>query len=155
MRVADVAGALDWLECPAVRAPQHHRPDRPQPWRLDDDARGAGKLRPGQRGLRGGGRLLSRLPPRSIRDVAVPLLILIGDKDDWTPAENCRRLQAGRLHAARARRGCHYPSAYHSFDAAVPIAPSPWPTARAIGWATIRGRPRCRGAHAGLLRQTT
>ena len=28
------------------------------------------------------------------RDVAVPLLILIGDKDDWTPADNCRKLQS-------------------------------------------------------------
>lgn len=47
---------------------------------------------------------------------AAPLLILIGDKDDWTPAEPCRKL------AATARAAGHpvtikvYPGAHHSFD---------------------------------------
>jgi poly(3-hydroxybutyrate) depolymerase len=44
MRVADVAGALDFTERPVVRVPGRYRPDRPQPWRLDDDAGGAEEL---------------------------------------------------------------------------------------------------------------
>jgi dienelactone hydrolase len=50
-----------------------------------------------------------------------PLLILIGDKDDWTPAEPCRRL------ADRAQRDGHpvaikvYPGVHHAFDSGNPI----------------------------------
>ena len=45
-----------------------------------------------------------------------PVLILIGEKDDWTPAEPCRRLAE-----ASRQRGYPvdikvYPGAYHSFD---------------------------------------
>ena len=50
-----------------------------------------------------------------------PLLILIGEKDDWTPAEPCR-------HLAEASRGAGYPvdikiyaGAHHSFDSDRPI----------------------------------
>jgi dienelactone hydrolase len=49
-----------------------------------------------------------------------PLLILIGEKDDWTPAEHCRVL------AERAAAAGHpvtikiYPGAYHSFDSVNP-----------------------------------
>ena len=50
-----------------------------------------------------------------------PLLILVGEKDDWTPAEPCRRL------AERAREAGYpvsvkiYPGALHSFDSASPV----------------------------------
>ncbi len=50
-----------------------------------------------------------------------PLLILIGEKDDWTPAETCRRL------AESSRAETHpveikvYPGAHHSFDSAAPV----------------------------------
>lgn len=50
------------------------------------------------------------------RDVAVPLLILIGDKDDWTPADNCRRLQAAGFTRPDLVQVVYYPNAYHSFD---------------------------------------
>jgi dienelactone hydrolase len=50
-----------------------------------------------------------------------PLLILIGEKDDWTPAEPCRRL----TDAARARSYPVsikiYPGAHHAFDSANPV----------------------------------
>ena len=47
-----------------------------------------------------------------------PILILIGDEDDWTPADRCKRLHD------RAERASHkpvvrlkvYPRAHHSFD---------------------------------------
>jgi dienelactone hydrolase len=50
-----------------------------------------------------------------------PLLILIGDQDDWTPAEPCRVLaeratQAGDLVAIKI-----YPGAHHSFDSPNPV----------------------------------
>jgi dienelactone hydrolase len=50
-----------------------------------------------------------------------PLLILIGDKDDWTPTEHCRTL------AEASRRAGHpvaikvYPGAHHSFDSPNPV----------------------------------
>ena len=50
-----------------------------------------------------------------------PLLILIGEKDDWTPAPTCQTL------ADAARRAGHpvflpiYPGAHHSFDSPNPI----------------------------------
>ena len=50
------------------------------------------------------------------RDVAVPLLILIGDKDDWTPAERCRKLQAAGFTQPGLVEAVYYPNAYHSFD---------------------------------------
>lgn len=50
-----------------------------------------------------------------------PVLILIGDKDDWTPAEPCRKLadvarEAGHPVAIRVYRGAH-----HSFDSPNPL----------------------------------
>jgi dienelactone hydrolase len=50
-----------------------------------------------------------------------PLLILIGDKDDWTPAEPCRKLvdtarQAGHPVAIKV-----YPGAHHAFDSPNPV----------------------------------
>ena len=50
------------------------------------------------------------------RDVAVPLLIMIGDKDDWTLAENCRKLQAAGFTQPSLVDVVYYPNAYHSFD---------------------------------------
>ena len=56
--------------------------------------------------------------------VAAPALILIGEKDDWTPADACRRLVAGESEYGMSRekgdgppiRLIVYPGAYHSFD---------------------------------------
>jgi dienelactone hydrolase len=54
-----------------------------------------------------------------------PLLILIGENDDWTPAEPCRRLteisrQAGYPVAIKV-----YPGAYHGFDSNNPVRYDP------------------------------
>jgi len=49
-------------------------------------------------------------------DVAVPLLILIGDKDDWTSAADCRRMQAAGFARPDLVEAVYYPDAYHSFD---------------------------------------
>jgi dienelactone hydrolase len=60
------------------------------------------------------------MPSGVYRPVA-PLLILIGEKDDWTPAEPCRKL----AHAARAAGQpvaiTVYPGAHHSFDSPNPV----------------------------------
>lgn len=50
-----------------------------------------------------------------------PVLILIGEKDDWTPADPCRKLaqvagQAGYPVAIKV-----YPGAHHSFDSYAPV----------------------------------
>jgi len=54
-----------------------------------------------------------------------PLLILIGESDDWTPAEPCRKLtevarQAGYPVAIKV-----YPGAYHGFDSNKPVRYDP------------------------------
>jgi dienelactone hydrolase len=50
-----------------------------------------------------------------------PLLILIGEKDDWTPAEPCRRLARAAQDAGYAVAIKVYPDAHHSFDSAKPV----------------------------------
>ncbi|PYM71292.1 MAG: dienelactone hydrolase family protein [Candidatus Rokuibacteriota bacterium] len=52
---------------------------------------------------------------------AGPLLILIGEKDDWTPAEPCRRLAEAAQRAGSPVTIKVYPGAYHSFDSANPV----------------------------------
>jgi dienelactone hydrolase len=50
-----------------------------------------------------------------------PVLILIGDKDDWTPAEPCRQLAAASRAAGYPVEIKVYPGAYHSFDSDHPV----------------------------------
>jgi len=47
---------------------------------------------------------------------AAPLLILIGEKDDWTPAAPCRQLAADARAAGHPVTIKVYPNAHHSFD---------------------------------------
>lgn len=48
-------------------------------------------------------------------NVALPLRILIGEKDDWTTPERCRAVQAGAKNPSLIQ-ATYYPDAYHSFD---------------------------------------
>ena len=50
-----------------------------------------------------------------------PLLILIGEADDWTPAEPCRRLAAASRQAGHPVDIVVYPGAHHSFDSPAPV----------------------------------
>jgi dienelactone hydrolase len=50
-----------------------------------------------------------------------PLLILIGERDDWTPAEHCRRLAAAAQAAGYPVEIKVYPGAHHSFDSVAPV----------------------------------
>src|SRR5258705_5790757 len=52
---------------------------------------------------------------------AGPLLILIGEKDDWTPAEPCRLLADAAQRAGSPVMIKVYPGAYHSFDNPNPL----------------------------------
>ena len=66
-------------------------------------------------------RLGAGAPSTGVYRPVAPLLILIGEKDDWTPAEPCRKLtdaaQAGYPVTIKV-----YPGAYHSFDSDQPGA---------------------------------
>ncbi|CCD95947.1 putative dienelactone hydrolase [Bradyrhizobium sp. ORS 375] len=48
--------------------------------------------------------------------LAVPTLILIGDKDDWTPAQDCQKWMSLRPDKGAPVKLQVYPGAYHSFD---------------------------------------
>jgi dienelactone hydrolase len=50
-----------------------------------------------------------------------PLLILIGELDDWTPAESCRRLAEAARFAGHPVAIKVYPGAHHSFDSLAPV----------------------------------
>jgi dienelactone hydrolase len=49
-----------------------------------------------------------------------PVLILIGAKDDWTPAEPCRKLAEAARAAGQPVAIKIYPGAHHSFDSSRP-----------------------------------
>jgi dienelactone hydrolase len=50
-----------------------------------------------------------------------PLLILIGENDDWTPAEPCRKLTEAAQKAGYRVTIKVYPGAHHSFDSSNPV----------------------------------
>jgi dienelactone hydrolase len=113
MRVADIAGALDFLAA---------RPDviKGRIGIIGHSHGGSTTMRALQktfdlkaRGLRGGVAYYPGCTPAFNAGVGLPLLILIGDKDDWTPAEACHRLQPERPELVET---VYYPNAYHSFD---------------------------------------
>lgn len=52
---------------------------------------------------------------------AAPVLILIGEKDDWTPAEPCRKLAEVAWQAGQPVTIKVYPGAYHGFDGPSPV----------------------------------
>jgi dienelactone hydrolase len=58
---------------------------------------------------------------RGVYKPVAPLLILIGEKDDWTPAEPCRRLAEASQKAGYPVSIKIYPDAYHSFDSPKPL----------------------------------
>ena len=70
-----------------------------------------------------------------------PVLILIGEADDWTPAEPCRELADAARKAGYPVAIKVYPGAYHSFD-------SPYPT-RYVQARVNANSPTGRGATTG------
>lgn len=119
MRVADIAGALDYLAT---------RPDVVKgkigiighSHGASTTIRSAQKLFGlAQRGLAAGVAYYPRCNPSFDTDIDVPVLILAGDKDDWTPDERCRVLQTA-LARPELVEAVYYPNAYHSFDSRLP-----------------------------------
>ncbi len=54
-------------------------------------------------------------------EASVPLLLLLGDADDWTPAEPCKQLAATEpAHGPRPQWQA-FEGAYHGFDGAAPV----------------------------------
>jgi dienelactone hydrolase len=45
-----------------------------------------------------------------------PLIVLIGESDDWTPAEPCKQLTAAVAARGEAMQIVTYPNTYHDFD---------------------------------------
>jgi dienelactone hydrolase len=119
MRVADIAGAIDYLNAqPFVQ--------RGNIGLIGHSHGGWTVMRSVQkdyglaaRGLRAAVAYYPLCQPQFDSGVAVPLLILIGDKDDWTPADNCRRLQKAGFARPELVEAVFYPNAYHSFDSKV------------------------------------
>ncbi len=115
-RVPDIAGAMAFLKAqPFVRGDRlgligHSHGG----WTAIRAVQGGYNL--AAQGLRAAVAYYPSCSQRFDRDVAVPLLILIGDKDDWTPAEDCRRLQAAGFTRPALVETVYYPNARHSFD---------------------------------------
>jgi dienelactone hydrolase len=116
MRVADVAGALDFLKTqPFVRRNTFGLIGHSHGgWTTMRAVQGSFDL--AARGLKAAVAYYPLCQQQFDRDVAVPLLILIGDKDDWTPADNCRKLQSAGFRRPDLVEVVYYPNAYHSFD---------------------------------------
>jgi dienelactone hydrolase len=119
MRVADVAGALAFLnDQPFVRKDDigliGHSHGGWTTVRAVQKVYGLAEL-----GLRAAVAYYPACQQQHDRDVTVPLLILIGERDDWTPADNCRKLQAAGFARPELVEAVYYPAAYHSFDSRV------------------------------------
>ena len=115
-RVADIAGAMDYLNAqPFVRKNDigligHSHGG----WTTMRAVQGSFGL--AGRGLRAAVAYYPSCSAAFDSDFAVPLLILIGDRDDWTPASNCQRMQAAGFTRPELVKLVTYPDAYHSFD---------------------------------------
>ena len=115
MRISDIAGALDHLAT---------RPDvvKGKIGIIGHSHGGSTVIRSAQksfdlaqRGLAGGVAYYPGCNPASDTGIDIPVLLLAGDKDDWTSAERCRRMVAG-LARSNLVEAVYYPNAYHSFD---------------------------------------
>jgi dienelactone hydrolase len=54
-----------------------------------------------------------------------PVLVLSGEKDDWTPAEECRQMVEESRKDSLPLEIIIYPGAYHSFDSNSPVVYNP------------------------------
>ncbi len=78
-----------------------------------------------------------------------PLLILVGEKDDWTPAGPCRAMAEAAEHAGQTIQHTVYAGARHAFDSFAPVTRVA--EARRGRGATIGGDP---AAREDSIRQT-
>lgn len=119
-RVADVAGAIDYLNVqPFVRKGVigliGHSHGGWTTMRAAQKSYGLAA-----RGLKAAVAYYPSCSAAFDRDVDVPLLILTGDNDDWTPADSCRKLQSAGFSRPELVQAVYYPGAYHGFDNKLP-----------------------------------
>lgn len=80
--------------------------------------------------------------PKLDANVDVPLLILIGEDDDWTPAPLCRELLAATSKVAPVEM-VFYPGAHHAFDRSQgTIEVSGWSVGGGVKKHKIGGNPK-------------
>lgn len=124
MRISDIAGALDHLAT---------RPDvtKGKVGIIGHSHGGSTVIRStqkifglAQRGLAGGVAYYPGCNPQFDIGIDLPVLLLTGDKDDWTPADRCRQMVAGLAKPAMVE-AVYYPNAYHSFDNKAPDRTAP------------------------------
>ncbi len=80
------------------------------------DFRAAVALYPALCGARAQARLWPDMPPRSWT-TRIPLLVLFGEADNWTPLPPCRDFMAEAAVRGAPVEFYAYPDAYHAFDA--------------------------------------
>ena len=115
MRISDIAGALDYL---ATRSDVI----KGRIGIIGHSHGGSTVIRATQksfdlakRGLAGGVAYYPGCYPQFDTAIDLPVLLLAGDKDDWTPADRCRQMVAGLAKPALVE-AVYYPNAWHSFD---------------------------------------
>ena len=120
MRVADIAGALDYLNAQpfVIRGRLGLIGHSHGGWTAMRAVQQGYDL--AARGLRAAVAYYPWCTPLLDREVAIPLLILTGDRDDWTPADRCRALQAAGFAWPGLVEAIYYPNAWHSFDVPAP-----------------------------------
>jgi dienelactone hydrolase len=76
--------------------------------------------------------------------IDVPLLVLIGEDDNWTPASLCHELQADEaLKKATPVEMVFYPGAHHGFDRSQPVTEiSGWSVGGGVKKHKIGGNPK-------------
>ena len=68
------------------------------------------------RGIKGAVAYYPYCDVQADRNIALPLLVQMGDKDDWTPPELCKALFASGIRQPDLVEAVYYPDAYHAFD---------------------------------------
>lgn len=107
----------------------------PRPAGLAHDFRAAVAFYPGCRAALASGSWATR----------IPLLMLVGEKDDWTPAGPCVDLAEGAKRAGEPLEIVTYPGAFHYFDAPdVPLRVRQNIASTKSGTATIGTDPAAR-----------
>jgi dienelactone hydrolase len=81
---------------------------------------------------------------------SIPLLMLLGGQDDWTPAAPCRRLAEGARREGHPVIDVTYPDAHHGFDSSNILRRTTIADARRGQGATVEYSP---AAHADAERQ--
>ena len=73
------------------------------------------------RAVREGGASTTTINYSGVYEPVAPLLILVGEADDWAPAEPCRKLAEAAQKAGYPVTIKTYPGAQHSFDSSSPV----------------------------------